>query len=116
RRRLSGRELLQMTAPISPGSSGGPVVDAAGRVVGIAVGSVTEGQRLHFAIPVSELGRPLGSAERTDFATALARARSLTEAPPHYTATLAWNRQREAIRQALDQAETLASNGATTSR
>lgn len=112
RRRLSGRELLQMTAPISPGSSGGPVVDAAGRVVGITVGSFTEGQSLNFAIPVSELRRLLRSAERTDFATALARARSLTEAPPHYTDTLAWNRQREAIRQALDQAETLASNGA----
>jgi hypothetical protein len=51
--------LLQMTAPISPGSSGGPVLDAAGEVIGIAVATFKEGQNLNLAVPVAYLERML---------------------------------------------------------
>ena len=50
-RNLSGRRVVQISAAISPGSSGGPIVNVAGDVVGVAVGSLAYGQNLNFAVP-----------------------------------------------------------------
>jgi serine protease Do len=54
---ISGREshLIQMSAPINPGSSGGPLLNAQGQVVGVNNSGVVEAQNVGYAIPINDL-------------------------------------------------------------
>jgi hypothetical protein len=47
--------LIQMTAPISPGSSGSPVLNEQGEVVGVATLRRIDGQSLNFAVPAARV-------------------------------------------------------------
>jgi len=55
-----GVGVLQISAPISPGSSGGPVLNDRGQVIGIATFVVTRGQNLNFAVPINAAKALLG--------------------------------------------------------
>ena len=50
-RSAPGGEVIQTTAPISPGSSGGGLFDAFGNLIGIVAFQSRTGQNLNFAIP-----------------------------------------------------------------
>ncbi len=51
-RELDGGRYLQISAPISPGSSGGGLFDDAGKLIGLPTFYLSEGQQLNFAVPV----------------------------------------------------------------
>jgi S1-C subfamily serine protease/Flp pilus assembly protein TadD len=57
---------IQITAPISHGSSGGPVVNTKGEVIGVAVGTIASGQNLNFAIPISYVNALIGRSSFPD--------------------------------------------------
>ena len=57
-REISGYgKIIQITASISPGSSGSPVVNMAGQVIGIATLQAAEGQNLNFAVPAERISQ-----------------------------------------------------------
>lgn len=83
-RQGDGYRYLQISAPISHGSSGGPVFNAKGEVIGIAVASLEEGQNLNFAVPIdyakgmlsSNQPKPLASIYEPEPATTKPQAKA----------------------------------------
>jgi S1-C subfamily serine protease len=53
-RRLEQLRLLQTSAPLSPGSSGGGLFDKSGNLIGVTSFRLREGQNLNFAIAVED--------------------------------------------------------------
>jgi S1-C subfamily serine protease len=90
-----GRGLFQLSAPIQPGNSGGPVVDASGALIGVTSAKLDElkvaeatgifPQNINFAVPVTVLQSFLdenGVAYKTSAGAAPA---SSAVAAPGYT-------------------------------
>ena len=54
-------DTILFTAPISPGSSGGALLNDRGELIGITVASLTNGQQMNLAIPVTSIAKLVGS-------------------------------------------------------
>jgi Flp pilus assembly protein TadD len=59
RESLGDVKVLQVTAALSPGSSGSPVLNAKGEVIGVARAFLREGQALNFAVPIGVVNQLL---------------------------------------------------------
>jgi S1-C subfamily serine protease len=60
RRTYRGRQWIQMSTPVSPGNSGGPLFDGHGQVIGVTTAIIAGGfggiaQNLNLAVPIKEL-------------------------------------------------------------
>ncbi len=88
--------LIQTTAAISPGSSGGGLFDNEARLVGLTTLYIDDGQSLNFAMPVEWLadlkpGKKTASKERSQIDW-LTRAAALEE-KKDWAGLLAWSKQ-----------------------
>ncbi|MGI9204966.1 MAG: S1C family serine protease [Woeseiaceae bacterium] len=54
-RELEGKTYIQISTAISPGSSGGPITDGNGAVIGISVAALEVAQNINFAIPAKAI-------------------------------------------------------------
>lgn len=75
--------VIQTDAAVSPGSSGGGLFDAQGRLIGIVTFNVQGGQNLNFALPVEWIREAaLRGTTASDFGAIVAHARRLTQGGP----------------------------------
>ena len=56
-RKSEAQFLIQTTAPIAPGSSGGPLFDRAGRVVGVTTSMISDASGIYFSVGIGDLRR-----------------------------------------------------------
>lgn len=59
--------IFQTSAPISHGSSGGPIFDDYGRVIALAVATMETGENLNFAVPIDAAKTLLTKNRQTSF-------------------------------------------------
>ena len=77
-----GTRVVQVTAPISPGSSGGPILNVYGEVIAVATFKILGGENLGFGMPVRYVHELLARPRRmklAEFAEATADARHQQE-------------------------------------
>ena len=61
----SKKKFIQITTPLSPGSSGGAVLNSKGELIGMSSMGIEGGENLNFAIPIKEILK-VNSGQMTD--------------------------------------------------
>src|SRR5271157_5169359 len=90
------RSLIQITAPISQGSSGSPVLDEKGEVIGVATFENTRGQNWNFAIAVEKVSAALLQPSNEQFSgPALPSVTPTIDAHAHFDIGMASLKRQE---------------------
>jgi len=77
--------IIQITAPISPGSSGSPVLNMKGEVVGVVTFLLVAGQNLNFAIPADRIAEMSpGEGKTISERETMRKSEAFTEATQAY--------------------------------
>lgn len=84
RRFIEGTELLQITNPISHGSSGGPLYNVYGQVIGVTTASIEEAQNLNFAVSIKYVSLMLEEPPQNMTLTELAVQRHGSDTSDNY--------------------------------
>jgi hypothetical protein len=114
-RTSGGEEIIQHTAPISPGSSGGALVDSTGQLLGMNSWQLEDGQNLNFAIAAKHLMRALAAARTATAALEFPAETAADATAP--TERLAWQAfEAKDYIQARNQAEQLVAAGFSNSK
>lgn len=79
--RLPTKDVIQITAPVSGGSSGSPVMLENGEVVGVASAVIWSGQNLNFAVPVVVIHSVLQEIKPGQKLISLSRAQTVSRRP-----------------------------------
>lgn len=82
-----GYKLFQITVPISQGSSGGPVFNSNGEVVGVASLQMVDGQNLNFAIPANYIAPLIKGSPKKWLSRATAATTTSFESLPELPTT-----------------------------
>ena len=80
-REFDNNTWVQFTAPISPGSSGGALVNLQGKVIGMPTQFLTRGQNLNFAVASTELSKFLNTAIHKTAKNFIPQSKKVTKQP-----------------------------------
>ncbi|MBF0522356.1 MAG: trypsin-like peptidase domain-containing protein [Candidatus Omnitrophica bacterium] len=95
---------LQFTAPISPGNSGGPLLNQSGKAIGVNTFYLVDGQNLNFALDVEEL-KPLLQTDRNipfeEFVRKVSQVEYLKTQANQFLDANKWDKAEEIYNQAI---------------
>lgn len=78
---IDNQTYIQISAPISAGSSGGALVDSQGNIIGITTAKIKDGENLNFCIPVNEI-KPFLSVDNNILLPTIPVLPTLPTTPP----------------------------------
>jgi hypothetical protein len=89
-RKSGGQFLIQNTAPIAPGSSGGPLLNSSGQAIGITSMQLTNTPGVYFSIGISQVRTLLKAAATASQPFAQWASGKRADASPSLAETFAW--------------------------